>query len=245
MAHRRCIFCQNPARTREHLWSDWILRSLSPGRDIIQRIGKGSIRRFAGSVTVKCVCKECNNGWMSEIEVCSRPILGSMMHDLSVYLDRREQERLCVWATKTAMVLEGTKPQKARRCYPEKDCMSLRLKSSIPAGTRIWVGRFSESGLLAHGAEYSLNVGELPIIGHGCVATIIVGHLAVQVLSPFVHSAYHGKTISVPCKLGPWSQLLISIWPIDGTVSWPPNLSLTNDNGPLSYLRLRDRWKPE
>jgi len=242
---RNCIFCGNPADSKEHLPSDWILKSLPAKRQLIQRISKGEIRKFSGPLTIKCVCAGCNNGWMSQLEASIRPILGSMMHDLSVYLDISAQRDLSTWSVKTAMALEGTKPQKAARCYSLPDCAALRLRSSIPSHTRVWIGRFSVSGLLAHGAEYSLHVGEHPVITHGCVATIIVGYLAIQILSPYSPAEYNDKVLSIPCRLGPWNELLIPIWPASGTVMWPPSLSFTNDNGPLSYLRLRDRWKPE
>jgi hypothetical protein len=182
---------------------------------------------------------------MSKLEESIRPVLSAMIHDLSPYLDLAEQARISGWAVKTAMVLEGTKPQKAARCYSFSDCEALRLKSSIPPHTRVWIGRFSESGLLGHGAQYVIEVGERPVVSHGCVATIIVGHVILQILSAYSPSEYSRQDLEVRCRLGPWNDSLISIWPARGTILWPPSLSLTNDNGPLSYLRLRDRWKPE
>jgi hypothetical protein len=214
-------------------------------RDLIQRIGKGPARKFAGPLTIRCVCTDCNNGWMSQLEASVRPILGSMIQDVAVYLDPCQQRDISLWSVKTAMVLEGTKPQKSIRCYQSSDCASLRSKSLIPPRTRVWIARFARSGLLAHGAQYRLNFGELPAVGHGCVATIIVGHLAIQIISPYSPAKFDDQTLSIPCKLGPWDQLLIPIWPVGSTIMWPPSLSLTNDNGPLSYLTLRDRWRPE
>jgi len=243
MGDRRCLFCDKPANSKEHLWSDWVLKSLKSRDPIVQTLGKAPSKTFTGPVTVRCVCRECNNGWMSGLEARVKPLVGSLMQDVSVCLDAAQQKDVSLWALKTAMVLEGTKSRSAAHCYQQADCEQLRLSSSIPARTRIWLGRFSGSGLLASGTDIWLNIGEVLRAAHRCITTTMVGHLAIQVLSDCIPARYDNETVQVGCKLGPWNELLIDVWPLAGSAMWPPALTFTNDGGPLSIIRLRDRWK--
>ena len=241
----QCLFCEKPADSKEHLWSKWILNSLKSQDPIVVELGKAPPSKpFTGDVTVKCVCTECNNSWMSQLEAKIKPLVGSLMQDLSAPLDAAQQKDVALWALKTAMVLEGTKSKAIVRAYQQADCEQLRVSSSIPPRTRIWLGRFSGSGRLATGTDIGVNMGEVPNAAHGCVTTIIVGHLAIQVLSINVPAKYDNEIVNIGCKMGPWNELLIDVWPIaSGSVVWPPAQALTNDGGPLSFIRLRDRWK--
>ncbi len=244
MGHRQCLFCGKPADSKEHLWSDWILKSLKSRNPIVQKVGKAPPSNpFTGAVTVRCVCTECNNGWMSRLEARIKPLVGSLMQDISAPLDAEQQKDVSLWALKTAMVVEATKSRDIARCYQHADCEQLRLNSSVPPRTKIWLGRFSGSGLLATGTDIWLNVSEVPKAAHGCVTTIIVGHLAIQVLTTHIPAKYDNETINVSCKMGPWNELLIDVWSLADSVMWPPARSFTNDGGPLSFIALRDRWK--
>src|ERR1039458_7843097 len=148
----QCLFCSKPADSKEHLWSKWILNSLKSQEPVILQLGKAPPSKpFTGDVTVKCVCTECNNGWMSQLEAKIKPLVGALMQDISAPLDATQQKDVSMWAVKTAMVLEGTKSKGLVRSYQQSDCEQLRVSSSIPPRTRIWLGRFSGSGRLATG----------------------------------------------------------------------------------------------
>jgi hypothetical protein len=203
MGHRQCLFCGKPADSKEHLWSEWILKSLKSRNPIVQELGKARASKpFTGAVTIKCVCTECNNGWMSKLEARIKPLVGSLMQDISTSLDIGQQKDVSLWALKTAMLVEATKSQDIVRCYQRADCEQLRLSSSVPPRTRIWLGRFSGSGLLATGTDIWLNIGGVPGAAHGCVTTTIVGHLAIQVLTTYALAKYDNETIDVSGKMG-------------------------------------------
>jgi hypothetical protein len=242
MGARQCLFCPNAADSKEHLWSDWILKSLPKRTLIRQIIGKSPLKQFSSAVTVKCVCRRCNNGWMSELEATVKPPIGSMMQDLPLTLDTLQQKNISLWAMKTAMVVDATNTNTRARCYQRHQCEQLRLQSSIPMRSRIWLGRFSGSGLLAAGTDISLDIGTVPKAAHGSVTTIIVGHLAIQVLIVHFPPQYDGIEIPVGCVPGPWHDLLIDVWPTSNRAAWPPDLAFTN-SGPLAFITLRDRWK--
>jgi hypothetical protein len=67
---------------------------------------------------------------MSQLEGRIHPLIGSMMHDLSIRLDRTEQHLIAAWCVKTAMVFEWTNPG-PRRFYSKTEREHLRLDLSI------------------------------------------------------------------------------------------------------------------
>jgi len=97
---RQCLYCDNTADSREHLWSDWVLRS----RDKVG--GWGPIRHsIAGSETkilpnpelkVGTVCESCNTGWMHRLEDLNKPLIGCLMQDISTPLDVEQQHGLAL-----------------------------------------------------------------------------------------------------------------------------------------------------
>jgi hypothetical protein len=239
---RQCLFCPNPADSKEHLWPDWILQSLKHRVPIRQNIGKSPAKDFSGPVRIKCVCRKCNSGWMSQLEGRAKPIIGALMHDVSFTLDRTQQETVSAWVVKTAMILEATDMRTRTPCYTQHECEQLRLHSSIPTRSMGWLGRFSASGLLATGTDIWLDIGEVPKAARGCVTTIVVGHLALQVLTAHIPQQYDGRAFDITCIGNSWEDLLVDIWPTSLRVTWPPKLSFTN-GGPRPVISLRDRWK--
>lgn len=240
---RQCLFCDNSADTKEHLWPDWILRILKGARPIRQVLGKSPPNEFHGDVRIRCVCRGCNGGWMSSLEETVKPFLSQLIHGASLALDARQQELTSIWALKVAMVLETVNTTTAR-CYARNECEQLRVNSLIPERSMIWLGRISESGVFAAGTYLWLYVDDLPEPHYGCVTTLTVGHLAIQVLTAHFSAQYQSVTMQVRCLGGEfWNDALIGICPAPGrSVSWPPALTFT-PRGPLRFVELRDRFK--
>src|SRR5713226_8688439 len=112
MGQRRCLFCDNPANSREHVWPDWILERLKSDRRqaMAGHIGDQSLywTGVKPELKNKCVCSGCNHGWMSTLETANIPVLGPLMHDLVRPIDTAEQASAARWAVKTAMVMESS-----------------------------------------------------------------------------------------------------------------------------------------
>src|SRR5260370_28165312 len=115
MTKRKCLFCNEDANSKEHVWPQWILRLPPARRPVRQRLGTGKEVTYSGDFKLKGVCSTCNNGWMSELETEVRPILGPIVQDLSIQLDLEDQKKIARWAFKTAIVLEGTKERSMKR----------------------------------------------------------------------------------------------------------------------------------
>lgn len=86
-----CLFCENPAGNREHLWPKWIHERKNFG-PIRHKIGNRP-EKIVGDPeqTIKTVCSVCNNGWMSQLEDENKPIIASMFSDLTIPLDEGQQ----------------------------------------------------------------------------------------------------------------------------------------------------------
>lgn len=148
MSKRQCLFCSGRADSKEHLWPRWIL-DRQPHEDPFQHtMGTGPTKQISSPITVRCVCDRCNNGWMSQLENQIKPLVGSLMADISLTLNRDQQNILAIWGLKTAMVMDATKGKETTRCYQRKDRSNLKDQSVIPRMTMVWLGRFEGTGLV-------------------------------------------------------------------------------------------------
>lgn len=194
-------------------------------------IGTKPIKHFGPNpeITIRSVCKTCNEGWLSELENASRPFIGALMRDISMTLNPPEQFTMALWAIKTAIVWESVIHKVRTSRYTEEQRHALRSASKIPRHTSIWLGRYSGSGVLgafAHDIRYEMS--EAGMMVDGQASTFLVGRLALQVYTVHVPSEYRIARIGIEHKAGPWDRLLIKIHPSEGRTSWPPPHSLTN-----------------
>jgi hypothetical protein len=243
---RRCIFCDDPADSKEHLWPEWVLKLLPP-KKISGFIGRYKELKFNREFTVRCVCeKRCNNGWMSDLETASIPILGSMIADKSMFLDSPQQSTIAAWAVKTAMVLDAViRPisGKSFTFYSETECHNLRESLVIPARTMVWLGRFLGAGL---GAWSSVLLGTFPDDAGKYpmrATTFVMGSLAIQVLSARAPAKYEHAAVGVNPTQGPWDEILVTAWPSIHRIYWPPVLAFDESSTIIDIQRLPARWR--
>ena len=96
----------------EHLgdrWSLLIVRQLGAsgtlGFNELARSLPGRISRSVLTTRLREVCRECNGGWMSEMEKSVKPFLGPMVRGMSVLLNNDNQDLLAAWLVKTYLML--------------------------------------------------------------------------------------------------------------------------------------------
>ena len=58
---RECLFCDNPANTREHLWPDWVLKSLDIKEASLRKIGTGPKTRQQASEPEVCTLRNLDS----------------------------------------------------------------------------------------------------------------------------------------------------------------------------------------
>src|SRR3954454_12205133 len=108
-AKNRCVFCGAAEVTDEHVWPDWISRTLLPElklRKVRTRTDPASKqteevgRSWGGpglDIKVKRVCGACNSGWMSELENEAKPYLTPLILGEATELDRQAREIVAAW----------------------------------------------------------------------------------------------------------------------------------------------------
>lgn len=242
---RDCLFCESSAGSKEHLWPAWIHQRKDFGPLKVSIGGSPVEIRNDPAQKIDTVCHKCNNEWMSRVENKTKPIIACMLEDLTIPLDRQQQNMLSNWAVKTAMVFDSVKnPESNPRFYQKSECVAFRERRVIPDHVRIWIGRSSLSALGAYGTDVTILTPQSSPLGAGTATTIVTGHLAVQAMAFRFRPEFKDKSIAdVQPKLGDWNNLLVQIWPIvHESVMWPPKVTFTN-SGPHPIATLMDRWR--
>jgi hypothetical protein len=241
-ATKECLFCENPADSREDLWPLWILRRVNTRETIRRTVGKKApYFTVSRKIRIKSVCRKCNNGWMSKLESECIPLLGSLLEDVSLNLDSHHQQLASLWATKIAMVLDSIEGR--ARFYLKSDCEQFKKNRLIPEGTIVWTGRYFGRSLHTSSADFTANLNESLPVADCATTVILVGHLIFEVLTVRKRPPHRDRTIRMEPNLGRWNELLTPIWPITfDTVSWPPAFSFS-DYGSHRLAALLTRWK--
>src|SRR5271166_3169372 len=180
-----CLFCDNRAGSREHLWPAWIHKRKDFG-PLRHQIGKAPAKILNDpQQTIKTVCGVCNQGWMSALEQQNIPLMGCMFEDISAPLDEAQQHSVSAWTVKTAMLFDSIKGRESpKRFYRRPECVNMRTSRTIPDRSCIWLGRDSVSSLGAFGTDLQIvsRIGGSHL-ATGMAVTIVVGHLALQILT--------------------------------------------------------------
>jgi hypothetical protein len=191
--------------------------------------------------TTKRICGSCNNGWMSELESRVRKTMGGLINDISLVLNREQQQSLALWASKTAMVIEGAKQSK-NNFYSVEQRHSFRRTLAPPPDTAIWLGRCAQSNML-HGEARKLHPRKSATpnpLDDGCATTFVIGRLVIQLLSVKCKPETGQRNLIIQMREGPWERRLAQVWPIERErVNWPPPDSFNDLDDGLRDLRRR------
>src|SRR5271165_5135232 len=150
-----CIFCSKPADSKEDLFPRWILKGVVTGQPLYRKMGDAPPEITKDQeVRLPCVCQKCNNTWMSGMEMTVKKFLGPMIEDLSITLDRQNQQNLAEWAVKGAMINDTVDPHP--RFFTEAESHAFRLKRTIPKRTLVFAARFTGRNLDSNGVDFTL-----------------------------------------------------------------------------------------
>jgi hypothetical protein len=183
---------------------------------------------YQPKLTVKCVCEQCNNGWMSRLENRVRPHLEPLLTGQPRVLDAEAQTTISTWAVKTTMVLEGMDPD-AKRNYSQLQRERFRLRASVPWRTSIWLAASAGADLFMSTKNRHMGATS---DDSGVSVTMAFGAVVLQVLSMRVPEEVGPNTVvTTHVRRGPWSDTTLQIWPSRGVASWPPLLGLMDEDG--------------
>lgn len=241
-----CIFCGDPADSKEDLFPRWILRRVDTRQPLVRQLGDGP-REITDDqeVRLRCVCQRCNNTWMSGMETTIKKFMGPMIEDLSLSLDRQDQRNLAEWALKCAMCNDTVDVH--RRFFTESECHAFKQDRTIPDRTLVFCARFTGRSLDSNGADLTLidpQTADLVVRGH--VYTMMAGHVVLQAVSWHPEPQHIHKSVRLRAANGPWDELTIQIWLIEkNLVDWPPPISLSTVVGVTHYGYFRTRFMNE
>jgi hypothetical protein len=189
---RKCIFCGQSPVTNEHIFSrDW-LETLMPATDRFvhrhlreERADDDSFdvlwRKDEFDVKVKCVCRDCNSGWMNDLDKEAEPFTTPMAMGLETTLPTlRTQTSVAAWATKLAMMCDHTQRVPVVESAAHKAFYETRTPVT---GSTIWLARTRPEGFTAGARSVSWAMGEGRTT-NAYFCTIDVNHLVLQVFIP-------------------------------------------------------------
>lgn len=229
-----CQFCGRPwtpglvSRSDEHVLAQWIRRleenhppeqrSFSTGFELneasneLVQVQPEIVLRRAALLTLKTrqVCKDCNEGWMSDLEEEVKPVILKLVKSASagiaIVLNRETMRQFAIWAQKTALTYELT----SNNPRVGNVVMGQALRQGNPL-------RGSVVLLARNPRDYDISLG-LEQIDVSATPVVIPGPPDRRVL--MVAIVYHHISILVFIADSPgqtWPQLLPTQW----TLAWP------------------------
>lgn len=228
-----CAFCgsTDTRLTIEHVWPQWISRSLRGRGELKARRADSEWRTKKIDTKVRAVCATCNGGWMSDIEAETMPILEPMiLGDIPRVLSPLDQVKLARWAYKTALVFDLVN---TTRCVPSAEFATFYEKRRITEQAQVLLGAYN-GRFITHGRTEPLHPtvkGELlPRVVHGFWSSLSIGH-AVFLIARF------GVRRPVPVENPDYyAQATHRIWPPSGRpIPWPGYRDVLTDEQVHEY----------
>jgi len=142
-----CIFCGEPADSKEHVIPGWISKRLGIKTFLTQTSSGGRVLPQKRPISFashrkRIFCTGCNTHF-KHLEDAVIPLLVPMARGFQLVLGRQSQQLLALWATKTAIALIGATDGLAG-AVPIVHRRAVRENAEVPEG--VWVGFFSWRG---------------------------------------------------------------------------------------------------
>ncbi len=234
---KSCIFCGNKLHlTHEHAWPVWFSNMFSnsgyflvEGEHLKIRNWKYQSKRI--NLTINNVCRECNTGWMSNLEFETKPILEPMIIGKETLLSSLQQKIISKWAIKTEMVFEFTGSVTRKNYFTIEDRKKFYLKSLFPINTIIWLSAYiGKHACYARDHNINLILKERNQFFSGYVSTFSLGQLVFQVFSHKCTREIAG-THQIAFKFPKqWETPVVQIYPFLKNQIWPP-VEVLNEEG--------------
>ena len=178
-------------------------------------------------------CKKCAEGWITEVEQRTAPLVSGMVRGLPVVLAHQNQEMLARWVAKTVLSLQvlqdpellpfGAYEQLASTGRPPT---GLRVSVALRPHEGKWPYRFASMGLTSTLREFDVAPTFQDTLLDTYYAELCIGHIVIRVGASWTP---HGQQLAV----GPAA---VQVWPLSAPVRWPPKRGI---------VRLVDERIPE
>lgn len=239
---RSCVFCPGEAKmSGEHLWSDWIGDALGPRRYIFsQETAPQTIaKRWQSNsldLTAKVVCKQCNEGWMSNLESQhAKPAMEHLIrYGSPLSLLRTGIASIAAFAFKSTIIAYYMRRTGPKTLFPLAVRRRFAASLTIPDGVQMWLSSLAKR----EGRTTGIFQGHTFKTPHGTVNgfelyvfTFGAGHLVIQVaVSRWTKNFLRRNSFPRITKNPYWDNLATPFWPSNGTpVLWPPPKHLSDE----------------
>jgi hypothetical protein len=236
------MFCTSTPITKEHIFVDWIV-ALFPQGEYDQGWGTQDTvvkhwTKQAMESKVGCVCRPCNNGWMSNIENDKKKILKHLISPKDskpVKLSRRNQMMLARWASLRAFILAKAAPAGLDQLFTESDSQSFAEHKSVLNHMCIWLAWTPSDFRPGTTIDIrSKHIDAAKTRGFHC-QTYFIGQVTFQA---FLWKGFQNDAVNFQ-RLHTWNNRTIQLWPFTGrSIAWPPRERLTTE----SWNLLRKRF---
>jgi hypothetical protein len=231
----RCIFCGKRETTREHVYPVWSRKYLLPSSNAKNAFSiQARYRNRLESATFKvkplrdwqpkCVCADCNNGWMSALERRLEPIMAPLIEGTRTSLDDQQKEDIATWAILKVMVVH-------HRIVAANQRRQIMKTQKPPERWAVWIGNYERtqwrqewgSTPFRIDPNFKFESGKLPRgwPPNAHATTQIVKKLFIHVIHGPEHRLVYRWRFTPPrAKI---SGNLIKIWPPTGVAirHWP------------------------
>lgn len=232
----KCIFCQREGKmSREHLWPRWAQGTFEE-RERDQPVPHSielephdePPRRWDAppfTATLKDVCQQCNNGWMSQIEADAKVYMEPLIDgEEELVIDVDAQWAISRWAYLKVLLFERV--DKRQRLFPKRRYREMyessREEPTLPANMSVFLAAHvgQRHGQYVHRllADAETRKPEL------FIGTITIRHLIVQVIEDIADDG-EVKTFQHDPRVGGYEA---RIWPFSKPFKWPPRRALTD-----------------
>jgi hypothetical protein len=211
----------------------------------------GGVRQWRDTglnLKANVTCGTCNNGWMSDLESKSIPIISDMILKCSnTTLQSREIAIIAAIAFKNVIVADYMHDRRPPFfTFAERQSFANTL--AIPDGVQMWLA----SVPVKHGlfkSYYGKSPSRTPDGFELNVFTYGVGHLVIQVVTSRWRKKFLRRHANPPfvTQDRAWDEVSVPFWPSDGTpIQWPAPAHLGNeiiDTFVHRWNRLVPGWK--
>lgn len=237
---RRCLFCGQQGSSREHIIAKWIGRSLKP--DPIP----GTVIRFRHAFAnpeagialreksaagpayyTRAFCRECNTGWMADLEGAVKPLLAPMLSGQRRLVSREASRLLAFWVTKTILAFQSVESDVTKFARPD-DFTRLFEERAAPRNSQIWLAAVRDGDSLNYRA-HTVRRNRTDRSEDGFGASLILGHVAFYFLLGFAEpiGLRLGASISAAFRELEHRPKADFSWPASALVQPHPDTALT------------------
>jgi hypothetical protein len=234
VAREKCAFCgADGPLTNEHVWPKRFEKCLvappGPRRYRHEMTGESADKPDREWMTVsfdhqvRIVCRDCNHGWMANLDAEAEPLVCALMGGRTIYLQPEAQDLLARWALKTAYVCEYLNAPELR-FVPAEHRDELR-RGILPGDTYVYVSCYRGVHAGWHRRRsFDLYENEARVEGKGYILSFGLGELAVQVVG---YPDIARRPIEVQPEGLAWERRLLPRFA--NSISLPPPRCITDD----------------